>query len=134
MKKLSTSTWCIMFHKIMGLIFWSSGKLKITTLTQICLFNTSIFNIFVKPKEINFNFFLKEIQFFKYQKWWNSYFLHWNFDKKSCFAVFFLEWNEWKISQFNFWSQNLSTELNFFKWDGKVIKIWHLLFHSIWKN
>ena len=35
----------------------------------------------------------------------NSYFLHWNFDWKSCFVVFFLEWNEWKNPQFNFSSQ-----------------------------
>ena len=34
----------------------------------------------------------------------NSYFLHWNFDWKSCFVVFFHEWNEWeKIPQFIFW-------------------------------
>ena len=64
----------------------------------------------------------------------NSYFLHWNFDWKSCFVVFFLEWNEWKNPQFNFSSQNLSLERNFFKWDGKVTKIKHLLFHRIWKN
>ena len=46
------------------------------------------------------------------------YFLHWNFDWKSCFVVFFLEWNEWKNPQFNFSSQNLSIEPKFFKWDG----------------
>ena len=63
-----------------------------------------------------------------------SYFLHWNFDKKSCFVVFFHEWNEWKNPQFNFSSQNLSLERNFFKWDGKVTKIWRLLFHRIWKK
>ena len=56
-----------------------------------------------------------------------------NFDEKSCFVVFFHEWNEWKNPQFNFLSQNLSLERNFFKWDGKVTKIWHLLFHRIWK-
>ena len=32
---------------------------------------------------------------------WNSYFLHWNFDKKSCFVVFFHEWKKSTI-QFNF--------------------------------
>ena len=63
----------------------------------------------------------------------NSYFLHWNFDWKSCFVVFFLEWNEWKNPQFNFLSQNLSIERNFFKWDGKETKILRLLFHRIWK-
>ena len=63
----------------------------------------------------------------------NSYFLHWNFDWKSCFVVFFLEWNEWK-NPFNFSSQNLSIERNFFKWDGKETKILHLLFHRIWKK
>ena len=47
-----------------------------------------------------------------------------NFEKKSCFMV----------SQFNFSSQNLSMEHNFFKWDGKATKIWRLLFHRIWKN
>ena len=62
----------------------------------------------------------------------NSYYLHWNFDWKSCFVVFFLEWNEWKNPQLNFSCQNLSLERNFFKWDGKVTKIWHLLFHRIW--
>ena len=61
----------------------------------------------------------------------NSYFLHWNFDWKSCFVVFFLEWNEWKNPQFNFSSQNPSIEHNFFKWDGKKTKILHLLFHRI---
>ena len=43
----------------------------------------------------------------------NSYFLHWNFDSKSCFVVFFLLWNKWKNPQFNFSSQNLSIECNF---------------------
>ena len=64
----------------------------------------------------------------------NSYFLHWNFDSKSCFVVFFLLWNEWKNPQFNFSSQNLSIECNFSKWDGKETKLLHLLFHRIWKN
>ena len=64
----------------------------------------------------------------------HSYFLHWNFDWKSCFVVFFHEWNEWKNLQFNFSSQDLSIERNFFKWDGKVTKILHLLFHRIRKN
>ena len=39
-----------------------------------------------------------------------------------------------KNPQFNFSSQNLSIERNFFKWYGKVTKWWHLLFHRIWKN
>ena len=64
----------------------------------------------------------------------NSYFLHWNFDWKSCFVGFFLEWKEWKNPQFNFSSQILGIERNFFKWDGKENKILHLLFHRIWKN
>ena len=38
-----------------------------------------------------------------------------------------------KKPQFNFSSQNLSIERNFFKWDGKENKILHLLFHRIWK-
>ena len=63
-----------------------------------------------------------------------NYILYWNFDEKSCFVVFFHEWNEWKNPQFNFSSQYLSIERNFFKWDGKVTKIWHLLFHRIWKS
>ena len=46
--------------------------------------------------------------------------------------MFFHDWNEW--IQFNFWSQNLSIERNFFKWKGKVTKIWHLIFHRIWKK
>ena len=66
--------------------------------------------------------------------WKNSYFLHWNFDWKSCFVVFFHEWNKWKNPKFNFSSQNLCIERNFFKWDGKETKILHLLFHRIWKN
>ena len=64
----------------------------------------------------------------------NSYFLYWNFAWKSCFVVFFLKWNEWKNPQFNFSSQNLSIERNFFKWDGKETKILHLHFHRFWKN
>ena len=36
-----------------------------------------------------------------------SYFLHWNFNGKSCFVVFFHEWNESKNPKFNFSSQNL---------------------------
>ena len=63
----------------------------------------------------------------------NCYFLHWNFDWNSCFVMFFHEWNEWKNPQFNFSSQYLSIERNFFKWDGKVTKISHLLFHRMWK-
>ena len=70
--------------------------------------------------------YLGEIHFHR-----NSYFLHWIFDEKSCFVVFF---HEWKNPQLNFSSQNLSIERNFFKWDGKVTKIRHLLFHRIWKN
>ena len=46
----------------------------------------------------------------------------------------FFEWNKWKNLLFNFSSQNISIECNFFKWDGKVTKISHLLFHRIWKN
>ena len=64
----------------------------------------------------------------------NCYFLHWNFDWNRCFVMFFHEWNEWKNPQFNFSSQYLSIERNFFKWDGKVTKISHLLFHRIRKN
>ena len=45
-----------------------------------------------------------------------------------------MEWNKWKNPQFKFSSQNLSIELNFFKWDGKKTKILHLLFHRIWKK
>ena len=64
------------------------------------------------------------------------YFLHWYFDWKSCFVVFFHGWNEWKNPQFNFskTSQDLSIEHNLFKWDGKVTKISHLLFHKIRKK
>ena len=54
--------------------------------------------------------------------------------EKSCFVVFFHEWNECKNPQLNFLSQNLSIECNFFKWDGKVTKIKHLLLHRIWKK
>ena len=55
-----------------------------------------------------------------------SYYLLWFFDRKSCFVMFFLEWNEWKNSQFNFSCQNLSLERNFFIWDGKITKILQL--------
>ena len=67
----------------------------------------------------------------------NSYIfagISWNFDMKSCFVVFFHECNEWKNPKFNFSSQNLSIEHNFFKWDEKVTKIWNVLFHRIWKK
>ena len=67
----------------------------------------------------------------------NNYFLHWNYDEKSWFGVFFHEWNEWKNPQLNFSSQNLSIEHNCFKWDGKLTKIWHndtYFSHRIWKN
>ena len=63
-----------------------------------------------------------------------SYFIYLNFDEKSCFVLFFHERNECKNPQFNFSSQNISIERNFFKGDGKEIKILHLLFHRIWKN
>ena len=66
----------------------------------------------------------------------SCYFLHWYFDWKCCFVVFFHGWNEWKNPQFNFskTSQDLSIEHNLFKWDGKVTKISHLLFLRIWKK
>ena len=35
---------------------------------------------------------------------------------------FFTSETKWKNPQFNFLSQNLSIERNFFKWDGKVTK------------
>ena len=72
-----------------------------------------------------------KISNFQLHKCKNSYFLDWNFDWKSCFVVFFLDW---KNPQFNFSSQNLSIERNFFKWDGKETEILHLLFHRIWKK
>ena len=40
----------------------------------------------------------------------------------------------WKNPQFNFSSQDLSIERNFFKWDGKITKKKHPLFHRIWKK
>ena len=46
------------------------------------------------------------------------------------FVVFFF--TSEKNPQFNFSSQNpVGIERNFFKWDGKVTKIWHILFHRI---
>ena len=74
------------------------------------------------------------VLFFMSETCRNSFFLYWNFDKNCYFVVFFQELNECKNLQFNFSSQNFSLERNFFKWDGKVTKIWHLLFHRIWKN
>ena len=41
---------------------------------------------------------LKYLGYFLTNTFINSYFLHWNFDVKSCFVVFFNEWNEWKKS------------------------------------
>ena len=78
--------------------------------------------------------FLEILFCFVWKTQGNSYFLHWNFDWKSCFVVCFHKWNEWKNPQFNFSSQDLSIERNYFKWDGKVTKILHLLFYRIRKN
>ena len=50
------------------------------------------------------------------------------------FGGVFFQVKRVKNPQFSFSSQNLSIEHNFFKRDGKVTKIGHLLFHSIWKN
>ena len=69
-----------------------------------------------------------------FYSWWTVLSNKKKIENKSCFVVFFLQWNEWKNSQFNFSSQNLSIECNFFKWDGKVTKIKHLLFHRIWEK
>ena len=46
--------------------------------------------------------------------------IHWNFDEKSCFVMFFHEWNKWKNPQFKISSKNLSIEHNFFKWNRNV--------------
>ena len=67
-------------------------------------------------------------------KWRNSYFIYWNFVSKSCFVCFFSSEKNGKNPQFNFSSQNLSIEHNFFKWDGKVTEIWYLFFHRIRKK
>ena len=59
------------------------------------------------------------------------------FEKKSCFVGFFYEKRTInKNQQFNFLSQNLSLESNYFKWDGKETKIYmrRLLFHRIWRE
>ena len=56
------------------------------------------------------------------------------FWREKLFCGNFHEWNEGKNPQFNFSSENLSVQCNFFKWDGKVTKIWHQLFHRIWKK
>ena len=52
-----------------------------------------------------------------------------HFAKKSCYAMFLHESNEWKNPQFNFSSQNFRTSI-FFKWAGQVTltKIQHLFF------
>ena len=71
--------------------------------------------IFCLPKMILFRSTLKGPN-----GWRNSYFLHWNFDWKSWIVVFFLEWNESKNPQFNFSSQNLSIERNFFQMRWKI--------------
>ena len=97
-------------------------------------FKCSVLNICIIWQRYLNKKFPKTIKYFPHIVKKNSYFLQWNFDWKSCFVVFFHEWNEWKNPQFNFSSQNLSIERNFFKWDGKETKILHLLFHRIWKK
>ena len=59
-----------------------------------------------------------------------SYFLHWNF----VLWCFFTSETSEKNPQFNFSSQDLSIEHNFFKWAVKVTKILHLLFCFGCKN
>ena len=78
--------------------------------------NASLFFIFWYEKFLSIN--VKNVSLKKWCK--NSYFLNWNFVRKSCFVVFFLEWNVWKNPQFNFSGQNLSLERNFFKWDDTI--------------
>ena len=53
---------------------------------------------------------------------------------KVVLCSFFMSETSEKNPQFNFSCQDLSIERNFFKVDGKVTKILHLLFHRIWKN
>ena len=60
----------------------------------------------------------------------NKFFLR----KESFFVVFFHEWNEQKNPQLNISSQNFSMKHNFLKWNGRTTKIWHPLFHRIWKK
>ena len=62
--------------------------------------------------------------------YYTSYFVHW---KVFCDVFFHLVKRVTKKRNSTFWVQNLSTEQNFFKWEGKVTKIWHLLFERIWK-
>ena len=44
------------------------------------------------------------------------YFLHWHFDWKSCFVVFFHEWNEWKKSTIQLNNINHSFEWFWIMW------------------
>ena len=110
---------------------WNSVSFSDSKFEYFQIFpNACLFFIFWYEKFLSIN--VKNVSLKKWCK--NSYFLNWNFVRKSCFVVFFLEWNVWKNPQFNFSGQNLSLERNFFKWDGKVTKVWNLLLHRIWKN
>ena len=107
------------------------GRLLDISISYIiwCLFRKKIISyVLLKYTLIkSFRFPLNEVRSFRTskkgknieKKVGNNYFLHWNFDKKSYFVVFFHEWNEWKNPQFNFSSQNLSIECNFFRWGVK---------------
>ena len=124
-------------HEKYNSTHYSSGQVQVGFLgtMYITITKTSLHRMQSPDIMLQYIFLLRLMFYLVYKTYMkNSYFLHWNFDWKSCFVVFFLEWNEWKNPQFNFSSQNLSIERNFFKWDGKETKILHLLFHRIWKK
>ena len=134
--KKSNNTYLI--HFVWIFFFWSPIFILWTNQTEF------VANLTPNPydKSLLLELMGLKISYLKMKKkkqWVNSYFLLWNFDWKSCFVVvFFLEWNEWKNPQFNFSSQILSIERNFFKWYGKETKILHLstflIFQRIWKR
>ena len=88
-----------------------SGK---NTTKQIFVSQFQYTKVTSNYKILNFymcNFFLKwkvtskiwKSTYFSMIEFRNSYFfLRWNFNRKNCFVVFFLKWNEWKIHNSTF--------------------------------
>ena len=87
-----------------------TSKLQLYIFFKINWRNFSIWLMAEKPKFLRI---IRRLYYLILKR--NNYLLYWNFDWKSCFLVFFLEWNEWKNPRYNFSSQDLSIEHNFFK-------------------
>ena len=54
--------------------------------------------------------------------------------RKVVLWYFFTSETSKKIHKSTFQVKTISIECNFFKWDVKVTKIWHLIFHRTWKS